>query len=248
MIPAVSVKNLICTYPDGIRALNDVSFEIFEGEKAFIIGPNGAGKSTLFNCLLGFLNFSGSIHIKGISLNKENLRKIREIVGIVFQDPDDQILMPTVIEDVLFGARNKFEESLAQKFAGEAMLTAGLSGFENRLAHHLSFGEKKRVAIAGVLAMKPEIILLDEPTSNLDHKHRMHLISTLEKIKSTLIVATHDMKLVCQLATRVIVLNQGKIIADGKPEAILNDRELLQKAYLDAPCSCELELLFSRIK
>lgn len=244
---AIEVRNLNFAYEDGVQALKSVNFEVFENERVFIIGPNGAGKSTLFNSLLGFLNFSGDIRIYGIPVRKENLKKIRSLVGIVFQDPDDQIFMPTVYEDVFFGPKIRFGEEEARNKTAQAMETTGLTGFENRLAHHLSFGEKKRVAIAGVLAMQPKVILLDEPTSNLDHRHRRILVDTLKKIQSTLVIATHDMKLVCELADRVIILNSGRLIAQGKASEILTNPKVLNDADLEPPCECELKRLLSRI-
>lgn len=244
---AIEAKNLSFSYEDGVPALNDVSFKVFEGERLFLIGPNGAGKSTLFSCILGFLKFNGEILVHGIPVTKENLKTVRSIVGVVFQDPDDQIFMPSVYEDIFFGAGVRFSEKEAKIHTAEAMKITGLSGFEKRLAHHLSFGEKKRVAIAGVLAMKPSIILLDEPTSNLDHQHRRFLVETLKKLESTLIIATHEMKLVCELADRVILINSGNIVAEGKAQEILTNEEILFKAGLEPPCGCELEILFSRI-
>jgi cobalt/nickel transport system ATP-binding protein len=244
----LAVENVEFTYPDGTQALKGISFTVNKGEKTFIIGPNGAGKSTLFLSILGFLHFRGSIKIDNISVSPETAREVRSKVGIVFQDPDDQIFMPSVWEDVVFGARLRISKETAEENAKKAMLTAGLTGFENRAAHHLSFGEKKRVAIAGVLAMKPDVILLDEPTSNLDHLHRMHLIETLRNIDSTLLVATHDMKLVCELADRIVIMKDGMTFAEGLPSEILTDTELLHKAHLEQPCECDLTRLLSRIK
>jgi cobalt/nickel transport system ATP-binding protein len=246
-IAAVEVKNLTCSYQDGTRALKNISFSVRHGERVFIIGPNGAGKSTLFLCLLGFLPFEGFASVAGLKVEKENLPAIRSKAGIVFQDPDDQIFMPSVYEDVSFGANARFDSDFAKKTVEEAIEITGLKGFEKRLAHHLSFGEKKRVAIAGVLAAKPEIIFLDEPTANLDHRHRSFLIDTLKKLDSTLIVATHDMNLVVKLAERIIVLFNGEILADGSPEKILTDKDLLELAFLEPPCQCELSLLFYRL-
>lgn len=247
MKKVIEIKNLSFSYADGIKALENVNLCVYERERVFVIGPNGAGKSTLFSCILGFLNFEGEIIVSGIPVKKENLKDIRSKIGIVFQDPDDQIFMPSVEEDVLFGARSKFTEEEAQANAREAMQITGLLGLEKRLAHHLSFGEKKRVSIAGVLAMKPEIILLDEPTSNLDHRHRKHLIDTLIKIHGTLVIATHEMRLVCEMADRVVILNEGKILAEGDPREILANKKLLETAYLEPPCECDMNKLFSRI-
>ncbi|MCX7831861.1 MAG: energy-coupling factor ABC transporter ATP-binding protein [Actinobacteria bacterium] len=247
MRKVIEIRNLSYSYADGIKALENVNLTVHERERVFVIGPNGAGKSTLFSCILGFLKFEGEIIVSGIPVKKETLKNIRSTVGIVFQDPDDQIFMPSVQDDVLFGARSKFTEEEAQANAREAMQTTGLLGLEKRLAHHLSFGEKKRVSIAGVLAMKPDVILLDEPTSNLDHRHRKHLIDTLMKVDGTLVIATHEMRLVCEMADRVVILNQGKILAQGDPRDILTDKRLLETAYLEPPCECELNKLFSRI-
>lgn len=244
----LTVENVKFKYPDGTQALKGVSFTVNKGEKTFIIGPNGAGKSTLFLSILGFLRFEGKIEVDNTRVSPETAKEIRSKVGIVFQDPDDQIFMPSVWEDVIFGARLRFTKETAEKNAKEAMQTVGLLGFENRAAHHLSFGEKKRVAIAGVLAMRPEIILLDEPTSNLDHLHRKHLIETLKNIESTLLIATHDIKLVCELADRIIILKDGKTFAEGLPLEVLFNKKLLNDAHLEQPCECDLKKLLSRLK
>lgn len=244
---AIEARDVSFTYSDGTTGLKNVSFEVNRGEKVCLIGPNGAGKSTLLLCLLGFLRFTGEIKIAGIRVEGSNLDEVRRKAGIVFQDPDDQIFMPSVIEDVLFGPRNIFKESEAHQHAQRAIEITGLEGFEKRLAHHLSFGEKKRVAIAGALAMNPEILLLDEPTSNLDHLHRNKLIFTLRKLDRTLLIATHDMNLVCDIADRIIVLSQGSIVADGAALDIITDGELLRSVHLEPPCSCTIENLRAKL-
>lgn len=243
----IEVRHVSFTYADGTPGLRDVSFDINQGEKISIIGPNGAGKSTLLLSLLGFLAFTGEIRIAGIPVTDKNLDEVRRKAGIVFQDPDDQIFMPSVLEDVLFGPRNIFPENEAFRNAQEAINITGLNGFEKRLAHHLSFGEKKRVAIAGALAMKPDILLLDEPTSNLDHLHRKKLVSTLKKLDRTLLIATHDMKLVCEISDRVIVLSNGRVVADGPTVEIVTDKELLHSVNLEPPCECTIESLRARL-
>lgn len=241
----IELKSVSYTYPDGNNALNEINLSVNKGESLCIIGPNGAGKSTLLLSILGFIPFEGSIKINGISVKKENLKQIRKKAGIVFQDPDDQLFMPTVIEDIMFGAKNSFSDGEAKLSAREALEIVGLEGFEKRLAHHLSFGEKKRVAIAGVLAMKPSIILLDEPTSNLDHYHRRSLLNTLKKLHQTSITATHDLAYAAEIASRIIILSEGKVIAKGDTYQILSNKKLLKSVHLEPPCDCILSELVS---
>lgn len=246
-IPDIEVRNLSFSYSDGIQALDRVAFTVMPEEKVFILGPNGAGKSTLLLALLGFLNHSGEIIIKGEELTRDNIKEIRSKIGIVFQEPDDQIFMPSVYEDVLFGAKARFDEHKAEILAKKAVELTNLKGFETRLAHHLSYGERKRVAIASVLAMDPEIILFDEPTSNLDLKHKKLLTEILKTINKTMLIATHDMKLAVELADRIIIIKNGRIIADGNSYEILSDEELLLSANLEKPCDCEMRKLESRL-
>ncbi|MFH0935422.1 MAG: ABC transporter ATP-binding protein [Candidatus Omnitrophota bacterium] len=224
----IEIKNLNYAYPDGTNALSDINLDIYEGESVGIIGPNGAGKSTLLLHLNGILKGQGSIKILGRDINNDNLSFIRNKVGLVFQDPDNQLFMPTVFDDVAFGPLNM---GLAKPEV-EAAVTRALKEVDmlssmGRLSHHLSFGEKKRVSIATVLSMQSEILALDEPSSNLDLRHRRQLIELLKGFEHTKVFATHDLGLVSQLCLRVILLYQGKVAASGPTQDILGNKPLL---------------------
>ena len=225
----VEIEKLSFSYPDGTRALEDVSLEISQGEKVALIGANGAGKSTLLLHLNGIFRHNGSVQILGMKLEKKNLRSIRQKVGLVFQNPDDQLFCPTVFDDVAFGARNLglSEEVVAQRVE-ESLEAVGLVGFGHHSAFHLSFGEKKRVSVATVLAMDSEILALDEPTSNLDPRGKKEIIKLLQKIGRTQIIITHDLNLVRSLCDRVAVMSKGKKVADGAVEEILNNQAFLE--------------------
>lgn len=243
MTEAIVFENVYYSYPDGQKALNGVSASIKEGETVCVIGPNGAGKSTLLLSLLGFLSFKGKITVHGKEVKKKNFEFIRKTIGLVFQDPDDQLFMPGVFEDVVFGPLNFFSPEEAQKKALEALEAVDLRGFEERLAHHLSFGEKKRVAIAGVLALQPSIMVLDEPTSNLDHFHRRNVINAIKNMDGTKLIATHDLDLVAEVAIRIIILKAGVVVSEGSPYKILSNESLLRSALLERPCQCKLQNL-----
>ncbi len=238
MAKVLEVKDLHYRYPDGIEALKGVSFEVEEGENLGIVGPNGAGKSTLLLHLNGILmgyspNGSDAVWVKGMPVRKETLREIRRIVGLVFQDPNDQLFSPTVFEDVAFGPLNQGlpPDEVAERVK-EALKSVGMEGYESRSPHHLSLGEKKRVAIATVLAMAPEILVLDEPTANLDPVGRWELMELLRSLPHTKIIASHDLDFVEKTCDKVVILNAGKILAIGPAEEILSDRALLVKARL----------------
>ncbi len=234
----IEVKNLSYSYPDGTPALKDISLEVFEGETLGIIGPNGAGKSTFLLHLNGILKGKGYIKVLDMDFNDKNLKKIRSKVGMVFQDPDNQLFMPTVFEDVAYGPLNmdmtkvEVEEAVINALKKVDMLYA-----MKRISHHLSFGEKKRVSISTVLSMNPEVLVLDEPSSNLDPKHRRELINLLKSLEITKIIATHDLDMVLDLCSRVILFNKGTIVADGETIKILNDKELLESNDLETPLS-----------
>lgn len=232
----IELKGLKYCYPDGTRALNDVDLSIGRGEYVALIGPNGAGKSTLLLHLNGLLRGGGEVKVLGKAATDENLAYIRQKVGLVFQDPDDQLFMPTVFDDVAFGPmglglprqeiRNRVERALSM---------VGMPGFGPRSAHHLSFGEKKRVSIATVLVLGPEILALDEPTSNLDPRARRNLIEVLRGLPMTKIIATHDLWLVRELCERSLILYGGRIVADEPTEALFEDGSLLREYGLDLP-------------
>ena len=234
----IEIRDLNYTYPDGTRALEEINLDVFEGESLGIIGPNGAGKSTLLLHLNGILRGNSYLKILDLEIKDKNLPRIRSKVGLVFQDPDNQLFMPTVFDDVAFGplnmglARDRVEESVS-----EALKEVDMLDSIKRLSHHLSFGEKKRISIATVLSMKPEILVMDEPSSNLDPRHRRELITFLKDFKATKLVATHDLDLVLEVCSRVILLDRGRIIAQGQALALLKDKYLLEAHNLELPPS-----------
>jgi len=230
----IKISNLNFTYPDGKQVLNDINLNIYENESVGIIGPNGAGKTTLLLHLLGILRGEGEINVLGMSMNDGNLKKIRNKIGLVFQDPNDQLFTPTVFDDVAFGPLNLgISKDIIEQKVKESLNKVGMSGFEERFPHHLSFGEKKRISIATVLAMEVEILLLDEPSSNLDPKARRQLINLLNNLKITKIIAANDLKLASEVCKRVILLDEGKIVAGGDTEDILNNKSLMERYGFD---------------
>lgn len=236
--PIVRIRGLSFVYPDGIPALRNVSLDVGEGETVGIVGPNGAGKSTLLLHLNGLLRGTGSVRIEGIEINGGSIREVRRAVGLVFQDPEDQLFNPTVYDDVAFGPlhqRTPPDETDAR--VARALALVGMEGFERRSAHHLSYGEKKRIALATVLAMEPRIIALDEPTSNLDPAAREEFIRALAAIPATKLVATHDLEMVLESCGRAVVLAGGRIVADGPPPELLGDRALMERNGLRVPVS-----------
>ena len=237
----IEVKNLHHCYPDGTVALNDVSFRISHGESVAIIGANGAGKSTLLQHLNGTLTpGSGSVTIGDIPVTKATLASIRRTVGMVFQNPDDQLFMPTVYDDVAFGPQNLGlrGEHLEQKVI-TALAAVGAGHLRNKPPYHLSGGEKKRVAIATVLAMSPDILAMDEPTSGLDPYARRQVISLLQGFQHTKIITSHDLDLVLELCPRIIILHKGEIVADGAAFELFNDVRLLERCHLEQPLSMQ---------
>jgi cobalt/nickel transport system ATP-binding protein len=233
----ITIKDLHYSYPDGHCALKGVNLKVKEGETLAIVGPNGAGKSTLLLHFNGILRSdNGAVKVLGMVVNNENLKNIRSQVGLVFQDPDDQLFSPTVYDDVAFGPINMgLEEGKIKQEVTQALGAVGLNGYQQRLSHHLSFGEKKRAAIATVLSMSPRLLVLDEPTSNMDPATKWSVIDILKKLSVTKIVVSHDLEMVRELCRRVVVFNDGRIIADGNTEQILGDKELLKKNGLCRP-------------
>ncbi len=224
----IAVENLSFVYPDGQRALNDVSLTIHRGSSVAIVGPNGAGKSTLLLHFNGILKSNGRVRLLGRTLDEHNLRWARSQVGLVFQDPDDQLFSPTVFDDVAFGPINMgLSDAEVHGAVARALEMVGMAGSEKRSPHHLSVGEKKRIAIATVLSMSPEVLVIDEPTANLDPRGKWSLIGVLKKLPGTKIIVSHDLELVGALCCRVIILDQGRIVADGAAEDLLSDRQLL---------------------
>jgi cobalt/nickel transport system ATP-binding protein len=236
MTPVLQVRDLHFSYHDGHPALRGVSFQMCEGDKVALVGPNGAGKSTLMLHLNGIIQGQGEVSVGNKRLTRENLPAVRAMVGLVFQNPDDQLFSPTVFEDVAFGPLHMGlpkEEVVAR--VGAALDAVRMSGFRDRLSHHLSVGEKKRIAIATVLSMDPQILVLDEPSAGLDPRARRTLINLLRELPITMLVSTHDMKLVQELFPRTIVMDEGQIVADGRTKDILENEELLTAHGLEKP-------------
>jgi energy-coupling factor transporter ATP-binding protein EcfA2 len=244
---AVDVKNLGFRYPDGRAALEDVSFRVAEGETVGLIGPNGAGKSTLLLHLNGILPESPpdqpAVFIHGLPVVKANLLRIRSEVGLLFENPDDQFLSPTVGEDVAFGPR-QWGRPAAETDAAvrQALADVGLEGFESRSPQHLSNGEKQRVCLAGILAGQPKVLALDEPTRALDPRGRRRLMAILRGVAATKIVATHDLEFVAEICDTVVVLDAGRIVASGPVAEILADETLMLKHGLETPALIKYRL------
>jgi cobalt/nickel transport system ATP-binding protein len=227
--PTLVIENLYFSYPDGQVALRDVTLQIGRGEKVALVGPNGAGKSTLMLHLNGILNGQGQVQVAGLPVTRPNLPVIRARVGLVFQNPDDQLFSPTVFEDVAFGPLHMgLPEDEVRTRVARALEQVGMSEYVDRLSHHLSVGEKKRVAIATVLSMDPEILVLDEPSAGLDPRARRSLITLLRNLPLTMLVSTHDMLMVRELFPRMVIMDEGRIVADGPTEWLMDDAALLE--------------------
>jgi len=250
--PILQVAHLDYVYPNGHVALRDVSFTIAPGERVGLIGPNGAGKTTLMMHLNGLLPGGGApsqvaaaangsprgVMVNGLPMIRAHLPEIRRLVGFLFQDPDDQLFCPTVREDVAFGPLNLAlprDEVLTR--VRESLAAVGLAGLESRSTQHLSFGERKRVCLAGVLACRPSLLALDEPSSNLDPRARRGFIELLRSLDAAQLIASHDLELVRELCTRVLILDEGRLQADGPTDAILADERLLIRHGLEVPLS-----------
>ena len=232
----LQVRDLHFSYPDGHVALRGISLNLSSGDKAALVGPNGAGKSTLMLHLNGILEGHGEIELRGLRLKRDNLPVIRSMVGLVFQNPDDQLFSPTVFEDVAFGPLHMgLPEADVRARVDSALEAVRMSAYKDRLSHHLSVGEKKRIAIATVLSMNPSILVLDEPSAGLDPRARRTLINLLRELPITMLVSTHDMKLVQELFPRTIVMDDGNIVADGLTMEILENEELLTAHGLEKP-------------
>jgi cobalt/nickel transport system ATP-binding protein len=235
----VEVTDLFYKYPDGTPALNGINLSIKEGESVAIVGHNGAGKSTMLKHLNGILKGHGSIRIDGLPVDKKNLKTIRSYVGMVFQDPDDQLFCPTVYEDVAFGLINMdMEREEIKRRVEQTLREVGLTGFEQRSAHHLSYGQKKRVAVATILSMLPKILVFDEPTSNLDPLNEKTFLELVKSLPGTKLIVSHDLPILFQLCERFVVMSKGQIIEDTTREKFMHNKKLIRENGLDYSFKC----------
>ncbi|URN83286.1 energy-coupling factor ABC transporter ATP-binding protein [Acetobacterium wieringae] len=233
----LKIDKLNYAYPDGHQAIRDINLTIEEGESIALVGANGAGKSSLFKLIVGVSEIKeGSIMVDELAVGKKTLKDIRRRVGMVFQNPDDQLFMTKVYDDIAFGPRNELlDEHVVEERVVSAMEQLGIIHLRDRMPHRLSGGEKRVIAIASVLAMEPRVILFDEPTSFLDPQARRNVINTLDSLKMTKIIATHDLDMALDICDRVIILHHGSVFADGSVKDILLDEALLSQCHLELP-------------
>ncbi len=237
MSPVLDVRGLAYAYPDGHQALFGVDLHVHQGERVALLGPNGAGKTTLVLHLNGILTAgAGSVTVSGLPVEKQHLQEIRRRVGIVFQDPDDQLFLGSVRQDVAFGPANVgLRGAELERRVMTALEQVGMAEYADRPPHHLSFGQRRRVAVATVLVMEPEILVLDEPSSNLDPASRRELADILRSLDVTVLMVTHDLPYALELCPRSVVLSDGTIVADGLTLDVLTDAELMAAHRLELP-------------
>jgi len=242
MAEIVQVEKLNYIYPDGTKALEGVSFRVNSGECVGIVGASGAGKSTLGLCLLGLLaGQSGRIMIDGLELTKKTLKQVRGKIGLVFQNPDDQLFMPTLFDDVAFGLlQDGIDGEEMEHLVIDALKERGLERLAYKFPGHISFGQKRLASLATVLVMKPEILVLDEPSANLDPQARKQLIEHLKALKNTRLILSHDLEMILSLANRVLLMREGKLVAEGKPQEILSQKDLMAENGLEIPLSLRI--------
>jgi cobalt/nickel transport system ATP-binding protein len=235
--PVLDVRGLAYAYSDGHQALYGVDLHVHRGERVALLGPNGAGKTTLVLHLNGILAPGrGTVDVCGLPVSRPNLQEIRRRVGVVFQDPDDQLFMPTVRDDVAFGPANLgIRGAELEARVADALDRVGMGAFADRPPHHLSFGQRRRVAVATVLAMRPEILVLDEPSSNLDPTSRRELADILRGLDVTVLMVTHDLPYALELCPRSVVLSDGVIVADGPTDEVLTDEAMMRAHRLELP-------------
>jgi cobalt/nickel transport system ATP-binding protein len=245
MQPVVSVKDVKYNYPAGVNALKGVSLEIGQGARVAILGPNGSGKSTIILLIAGLLMPNqGEIRVFGELTTAKDFQKFRSRIGLVFQDPDDQLFTPSVIEDIAYGPKNlKLPEEDIKARCEHVLDKMGIQHLRNRPPHRLSFGEKKKVSLATALVLKPELLILDEPTANLDLVSRRGLLETLNELNregTTIIVSTHDVEALPELADRIIVISHGSVAGEGETHEVLQDKALLESSGLEPPAIVDL--------
>ena len=236
MTDMIAFRNVSFSYDNGRPVVEDLSFSIRKGETVGLIGANGAGKSTIMRLLLGLVTGQGEITVDGLPLNKQNLAAIRQKIGFVLQDSDNQMFMPTVYEDMVFGPRNYgLSKEETERRVDAVLQSLGLQDLKHRYNHKISGGEKRMAAIATILAMEPEAILMDEPSTALDPVNRRTVINTIKRLPQTKLIASHDLDMILDTCQRVILLSHGSIVADGDAETILRDRELLEANRMELP-------------
>jgi len=236
MAKAVEIVKFSYSYPDGTSALGGINLSVEHGERLALIGPNGAGKSTLLLAMAGFVKGGGKVLVDGLQISKKNLKKIRTTLGSCLENPDDQLFMPTLFDDVAFGPLNMgIDGEEVKERVDNALRTVGLEELAQKAPHHLSAGQRRAAAVATILSMAPKIITLDEPSGSLDPKNRNNLAKLLAGLSQTLIIATCDMDFAAALADRVVLLDAGRIVADGEAKKIMSDAQLMTAHGLEVP-------------
>jgi cobalt/nickel transport system ATP-binding protein len=239
---AIHAVGLTYSYPNGHAALDGIELHVDHGERVAVLGPNGAGKTTFMLHLNGLMSGSGRLEVAGVDVGPKTLAELRRRVGVVFQDPDDQLFMPTVAEDVAFGPLNmQLEPDQVRRRVSEGLAAVRMEHAADRAPYQLSMGERRRVAIATVLAMRPSLLVLDEPSANLDPRARRELLDVLERIDRTMLVTTHDLPLAAELCERAVILAAGRVVADGPCREILADGELLALHDLELPAGFNID-------
>jgi cobalt/nickel transport system ATP-binding protein len=236
MPKAIEIENFSYEYHDGTAALCEITLSVEHGQKLALIGPNGAGKSTLLLAMAGFVKGAGKVLVDGLEINRKNLKKIRTCLGCCLENPDDQLFMPTLFDDVAFGPLNMgLEAEQVKARVAEALQTVGLAELGDKAPHHLSAGQKRAAAIATIISMSPKIITLDEPDGSLDPRNRDNLVKLLKGLPQTLIIATCNMNFAASLADRAVLLDKGRIIAGGDAKEIMSDSQLMTEHGLEVP-------------
>jgi cobalt/nickel transport system ATP-binding protein len=239
--PLLELRDVSFAYHGAHPALEGVTLTVAEGEAVALVGPNGAGKSTLLLCLIGILDAEGTVAVGGTELTRATRREVRRRVGLVFQDPDDQLFMPTIAEDVAFGpAQMGITGEEVNASVAEALAAVGLEGLGDRAPHHLSGGEKRAASLATVLSMTPDVLALDEPTDGLDPRARRRVMELLKSLDRTCLIATHDLEMVLELCSRVVVMDGGRVVAEGAAREVLADEALMDAHGLEVPLSIRL--------